>query len=113
MAGMDDEQAAKIGAQVRRARRAADMTQDDLAEAAGVAPGTVNRIENGRSVRPGNLRAVLDALAIPPVAETPRQVDENVKLVLDIVEKSLMALPVEERDAAVRDLIRYMTLRQA
>ncbi len=111
MTGMDAEQAAQIGAQVRRARRARDWNGTELADAAGVAPGTVVRIENGRPVRPGNLRAVLDALKIPPLALTHREVDENVKLALDIVEKSLMALPSDERDAATRALIRYMTLQ--
>lgn len=111
MNGMDHEQAARIGAQVRRARRANDWTGKQLAEAAGVASGTVVSIENGRPVRPGNLRAVLDALKIPPLADTERGVDENVRLALDIVEKSLMAVPVDKRDAATRDIIRYMTLR--
>lgn len=111
MTGMDAEQAAQIGAQVRRARRAHDWTGNQLADEAGVAPGTVVRIENGRPVRPGNLRAVLDALKIPPLAQTHREVDENVKLALDIVEKSLMALPDDQRDEATRALIRYMTLQ--
>lgn len=110
LSGMDAGQAAQVGAQVRRARRAHDWTGAELAERAGVAPGTVVRIENGRSVRPGNLRAVLDALEIPPLADIHRDVDENVRLALDIVEKSLMALPAGERDEATRALIRYMTL---
>ena len=111
MNGMDAEQAARIGAQVRRARRAREWTGSQLAEAAGVAGGTVVRIEGGKPVRPGNLRAVLDALEIPPLAQAHREVDENVKLALDIVEKSLMALPTSQRDEATRALIRYMTLQ--
>ncbi len=111
MSGMDSEQAAQVGAQVRRARRAHDWTGKQLADAAGVAPGTVVSIENGRPVRPGNLRAVLDALEMAPLAETHRDVDENVRLALDIVEKSLMAIPTGERDEATRALIRYMTLQ--
>lgn len=107
---MNAEQAAKVGAQVRRARKANDWTGEQLAEAAGVAGGTIVRIENGRPVRPGNLRAVLDALNIPPSSETPVDVDENVRLALDIIEKSLSALPPEKRDEKVRDLIRYVTL---
>lgn len=111
MSDMDAQQAAQIGAQVRRARKANDWTGKQLAEAAGVSPGTVVSIENGRPTRPGNLTAVLNALHIPPIAETNRSVDENVRLALDIVEKTLMAVPFEKRDEAVRDLIRYMTLR--
>lgn len=113
MAGTDAEQAAKIGAQVRRARRANDWTGKELAERAGVSPGTIVSIENGRPTRPGNLRAVLDALNIPPIAETEATVDDDVKLAVDVVKAALMATPAERRHAAAHDLIRYVTLRQA
>lgn len=113
MAGTDAEQAARIGAQVRKARRANDWTGKQLAEFAGVSPGTVVSIENGRPTRPGNLRAVLDALSIPPITETEQSVDDDVKLAVEIVQAALMATPVERRHKAAHDLIRYVTLRQA
>jgi transcriptional regulator with XRE-family HTH domain len=105
--------AARVGAQVRRARKARGWTDKDLADAAGVAPGTIVRIENGRPVRPGNMTAVLNALDIPPISETPRTPDANVRLALDVVEAMLSAIPEERRNDAVHDLIRYMTQRQA
>lgn len=108
---MEPVEAARIGAQVRRARKISEWTTQELADAAGVAQGTVVRIENGRPVRPGNLRAVLDSLGIPAISETVRDVDEDVRLALDLVEKTLMAVPVADRGAEVRALIRYLTLR--
>lgn len=108
---MDADMAARVGAQVRRARKANDWTGEQLAEAAGVAGGTIVRIENGRPVRPGNLRAVLDALNIPPLDEAAGSGDDNIQLALDIVKKTLEAIPADRRDQAVRDLIRFMTLR--
>jgi len=110
---MDAQQAAKLGAQVRRARKAHDWTQAQLAETAGVAGGTIVRIETGQNVRPGNLRAVLDALGIPPLSQASTKAPTNVQTALDVVEGWLMAIEdPAERDNAVMDLIRYATLRR-
>lgn len=110
---MDAQQAAKLGAQVRRARKAHDWTQAQLADEAGVAGGTIVRIETGQNVRPGNLRAVLDALGIPPLSETSGKRPTNVQTALDIVENWLKSIDdPAERDHAVMDLIQYATLRQ-
>lgn len=109
---MDAQQAAKLGAQVRRARRAHDWTQAQLADEAGVAGGTIVRIETGKNVRPGNLRAVLDALDIPPLSESSEQRPTNVQTALDVVENWLISIDdPAERDNAVMDLVRYATLR--
>lgn len=113
MVTTDAETAGRVGAQVRRARKARGWTDNDLAEAAGVAPGTIVRIENGRPVRPGNMTAVLNALEIPPISETARTVDATVKLALDVVETALMAIPEDRRNEAVHNLIRYITQQQA
>jgi transcriptional regulator with XRE-family HTH domain len=108
---MEQRQADRVGGMVRRERKSRGWTGAQLADAAGVAPGTVVSIENGRSVRPGNLRAVLDALNIDPVvlsAGTPT-VDDDVQLVLDVIQKYLEGMSPEDRGAAVRDLIRHVT----
>lgn len=109
---MNEEQAGQVAALVRRARRSRQWTGDELAAAAGVAPGTVVRIENGRPVRPGNLRAVLDALdiAAPPTGDS-RPVDSRIQLALDITRKYLEAVPEEQLDAAVMELTRFLVLR--
>lgn len=107
---MSEQQASDVGAQVRRARKSRDWNQNDLAREAGVAPGTVVSIENGRTVRPGNLRAVLDVLGIPPISDTPRTVDNGVKLALDLVQKWLEALPEESRPQAIQELTRFTVL---
>lgn len=107
---MDEHQAISVGGQVRRARKSHEWTQGTLAEKAGVAPGTVNSIENGRNVRPGNMRAVLDALGIPPIVDTPQTVDDGIKLALELVQKWLEALPDNQRDAAIQELTRFTVL---
>lgn len=110
---MDQDQASKLGAQVRRARKSREWTGEQLAAAAGVAGGTVVRIETGRAVRPGNLRAVLDALGIPPLSDAPRDVDEGVKLALDLVENWLTAIEDKtKRDSAIQELTRFVVLRE-
>ena len=107
---MDEQQQASVGAQVRRARKASGLTVKGLAEKAGVADGTITRIETGQKVRPGNLRAVLDALDIPPVSETARATPDNVQLAMDLVKKWLMALPEDQRDHAVQELTRWIVI---
>ena len=107
---MSDLQVASTGAQVRRARKARGWTTQELADQAGVAQGTVTRIENGRPTRPGNLKAVLDALNLEPAHLAEIEPDEAVSLALDLVSKWLMAMPEDERNHAVRDLTRWIVL---
>ena len=63
----------KIGAQLRRERERALLTQDELATRAGVGVTTINRIENGR-VEPHfrTIRKLAKALAVDP-AELVRE----------------------------------------
>ena len=107
---MDEQQASSLGSQVRRARKAREWTQSDLAREAGVAPGTVVSIENAKKVRPGNLRAVLDALGIPPISDSPHELDDDVKLALEIVQRWLEAMTEAARTAAIRELTRFTVL---
>jgi len=109
---MSEIQVASTGAQVRRARKARGWTTQQLADEAGVAQGTVTRIENGRPTRPGNLKAVLDALDLEPAHLSRQEPDEAVSLALDLVSKWLMAMPEAERNHAVHDLTRWIVLTE-
>lgn len=102
---------AEIGAQVRRARKARGWTGAQLADAAGVAGGTIVRIENGREVRPGNLRAVLDALELVTQPQAPADADEDARFAVELVGKWIEALDPEDRAAAIRDLTRFVVTR--
>ena len=102
-----------IATQVRCARRARGWTGAQLADAAGVAGGTIVRIENGRDVRPGNLRAVLDALDLTARAEEPvTGADEDARFAVELVQKWIEALDPDERAGAIRDLTRFVVTRQ-
>ena len=105
-----NEHAERIAGMIRRARKSRGWTQDDLAREAGVAPGTVGAIELAKKVRPGSLRAVLDALALSPEVMDEGDADgpgADVQLVLDVVRKYLEGKTGEDRTAAVHALIRF------
>jgi len=105
----DSRQVHEIASRVRRMRRMQEWTQVELARAAGVAPGTVNSIENGRPVRPGNLRAVLDALHIPMPSEPE---DDGTGLAVDMVRQWLAVMDDAERVPAIQALTRFTVLGQ-
>lgn len=106
---MDAAQRQRLGALVRQRRKAAGWTNKELADAAGVAPNTISAIEAGRSVRPGTLAAVFDALQIPPATETTTY-PQHVQLVQELVGQWLLNLPSEEhRAAAERALVTFIT----
>lgn len=54
-----------LGDEIRRRRKAAKMTQKDLAKLAAVATTNVGRIERGAPVSPTTMRAVARALDLP------------------------------------------------
>src|SRR5919202_5773583 len=57
-----------FGARLRRLREAAGLTQEALAERAGLSPNAVGALERGdrRHPHPGTLRALADALGLSP-----------------------------------------------
>ena len=107
--------AAMIAAQIRRSRKSRGWSQDRLAEESGVAPGTVQRVERGEKVRPGNLYAIRMALGLPdgdaatPPPDDPREA--RVQLALDLTEKWLRALPENEVEPAIEELTRWVVTR--
>lgn len=109
---MDSEQRGAIAVQVRRTRKAHEWTQNDLAEQAGVAPGTVVSVENARNVRDGNLRAVLDALGLSAAMPDREPVEDGIQLAHDLVDRWLSKFADQEsRDRAVRELTMFLVGR--
>lgn len=111
---MDDEQRQSIARQVLAAREAAGMNQRELCKRAGVAQKTLVAVENGRSVRPGSLRKIQDALGIEPISEqVARGLDPaSVHLTLDIVRMWLLGMPTDEREQAASDLVGFIMARK-
>lgn len=107
---MDERQRQSLAAQVRSARRSRGWTQDELAEQAGVAPGTILRLEKALGVRQGNLRAILAALDIPPLHLSEPGADPGVDLAKDLVEKWLLAMEPDERNTAIQELTRWIMI---
>lgn len=67
MSGMDDVRAeSTIGERIRRLRKAALMTQDDLAAAAGVSTDLIRELEQGRrhTASIGSLSRIARALGV-------------------------------------------------
>jgi transcriptional regulator with XRE-family HTH domain len=110
---MDERLREEVGGLIRRGRRSKQWSIVEMAEAAGVAPRTANNAELGRPTRPGNLRAIMDAVDIPPLVAAPEQtVDKRIQLAMDLVRQWLEALPEQEVDPAVHDLTRFVMLRK-
>jgi transcriptional regulator with XRE-family HTH domain len=106
---MDPKQAATIGAQVRQARKQRGMTVQELADAAGVAKNTVTGVELGRNTRPGNLRAVLDALGIEPlVAQIKDGYPDDIQLILDVIGQWLRGKDEAARTRSIRALMMFV-----
>jgi predicted ATPase/DNA-binding XRE family transcriptional regulator len=63
-----NEHADSFGARLRRARETAHLTQEELAERAGLTPNAIGELERGRHRHPypATVRALADALALPP-----------------------------------------------
>ena len=55
---------AKLGRAVRAIRRERDLSQEALAERAGLHPNQVGRLERGTNVQVGTLLAVVDGLGV-------------------------------------------------
>lgn len=107
---MDAQQAARLGAQVRQARKRHPWTVRELAEAAGIAPNTVTAIEAGKNVRPGNLRAVLDALGIDPLSsdDSASSADQDIALAQSIIAQWLRRQSADDRREMIRGLMRMV-----
>jgi transcriptional regulator with XRE-family HTH domain len=64
----------RIGAQVKRERERALLTQQELAERAGIGLTTLNRIENDRAEPQfRTIRKIAKALGVDPAVLLPRE----------------------------------------
>lgn len=108
---MIEEQRVRLGRQVREVRESRSMTQEQVAKLAGVVANTVGAIERGRTVRPGNLAAVLKALDVEPVAETLQREGHSadVRLAAEVVAMWLESVAEEERPAVLLALFRFLS----
>ena len=112
--------ASRLGARVRDARRAARMTQQQLAEAAGVSVGALRDLEQDRTTRPRRelARRLGDVLGLPPdQPDGPRPADARagdgaVRLrVLGPLTAWRGGLPVELGAARQRAVLGLLALR--
>jgi transcriptional regulator with XRE-family HTH domain len=67
---------ANLGRAVRALRRERDLSQEALAERAGLHPNQVGRLERGTNVQVGTLLAVVDGLGVG-LAELGRDYDRR------------------------------------
>ncbi len=70
----DNKEVVRIGAQLKRARERALLTQEELAERAGIGTATLNRIERDR-VEPHfrTIRKLAKALGMDPAELLPKE----------------------------------------
>lgn len=85
------------GRRVKNSRKSRGWSAARLASEAGVAPNTVSSIENGKTVRDGNLRKVLDVLGIEPEVSESKVYPDDIDLLLHFVGEYLEQVPLGER----------------
>ena len=90
-------------------------SQEELAKRAGVAPGTVSSLEQGKKLRPGNLHAIRTTLGLPDGDAEATTTDDareaKIAFALDITEKWLRARPDDALEADAEDLARWIVGR--
>ncbi len=106
-----DSQAVQIGQQIRAERKRQGLSAATLAERAGVAPNTISSIENGKTVRDGNLRKVLDALQFEPQSRQGAPYPDSVEMVRVFVTQYMLATPEAERADVADDIVRLLLAR--
>lgn len=97
---------------VRRVRKQKGLTQQQLANRAGVGLGVVGNLERGKTrPTPANRLAVMNALGLDPnepegeVGET-RHWPRDVSVFVDVMGLYLTSLPEDERYQVIHDLTR-------
>ena len=55
-----------IASRLKSARKAAGLTQEQLAQASGVTQGAIQKVENGKSQRPRKLKKIAAVLGVSP-----------------------------------------------
>jgi transcriptional regulator with XRE-family HTH domain len=101
----EKELAEIIGRAIALRRRAAGMTQEELADILGIAPDTLSRMENGRfAPKIGRMRDIAAALRCS-VTDLFRESDEKTADRASTIAEILKPLP-DEAQAALVELMR-------
>lgn len=92
-----------VGSRIKAARKAQDMTQEQLAEKSGIAAGHMGIIERGIKVpQLDNFVAICNALHVSADELLQDVVDVSVSYSANEVSKKLEKLPVEEQRKILR-----------
>lgn len=86
--------AATLATEIRSARKAQNMTQEQLADRGGVSLRTIRNLEAGKPVQPGTLGLVLRALGIEPGAPV---LTDDVAFIVNAIGLRLMAVDPKKR----------------
>lgn len=107
----DQDKVGPFGKWLVEARGAAGLTQEELAEQAGVHVNTIKNLESGTTQRPQppTAAALRKRLGEQPEPEEVREeYDRRTKAFLELVGAYLMAQPEEARLDRIFDLTRYL-----
>lgn len=109
---MDTEEKKALGRRAREARKARQLTQQQLATKASVSLGVISNLENGHTIPQGaNRRTITEALGVDIFGDGLAQAardswPEDVQIFTDVLGGFLAALDPAERAAQVA---RWMT----
>lgn len=102
---MDEQERQQLASEVRAMRRGLGLSQNKLAERAGVAPRTVRNLESGKvKTQPGHLDQILRAVGY--VKPIPRPWDDEVEAFLQILGYRLSRVSHEERENLIAAMTR-------
>lgn len=94
-----------VAEQIRRLMEEQGLSQRRLATLAGVSPNTVLAATKGENLQPGKLRAILDALGVPPpsrMVELPG-VPDDVRVFVEVSARRLSRMDVPVRTSLMKD----------
>ena len=98
-----DQQLQEIGARLKQARVEKNLTQGQLAEAAGISVSFLSNIENGRQVmNVQTLTALLDSLNISADWLLNNSTDSANHAAALVIEKELAGCTPKERESILR-----------
>ncbi len=109
-AELSPEERASVSAGIAELRESQNMTQDQLAEKAGVSRQAISNIERGGSVPSGkNLTAIMYALGVDEAPEFDMQIEKWLVMVGSLVEQ----IPERRRQKAMDATQQYLLLSVA
>lgn len=100
------EQRAELGPLIKSRREARGLSQQDVAEAAGIDRKTYGTLESGRRApHASKLRAVLEALGVPQVGDADRHYSERTRSFVVTTAPIFDQLPDDMKDEAQHDVV--------